>query len=277
MPRPSGTAAIAAKVFTVQQPRAGTRLRAGGTIRLQVRFRPVHAGPAVGVLSIPTSTGTLAVDVSGYGTAPGLLLSAQPLQFGTLDTGAGGKSLSFTFSNSSNRPQTITSFRAPAGPYTLAGMPAPGTVLAPRQAVTASVHFEPARAGSYPSSLSISTDQRTVTLPVGGEAVTGVARLAVSSAVVSAGDVPVGESRTVSFEVGNAGTVPLTISRAIAPFGVFSAAEPLPQGIRLDPGTYLKQSVTFQPEQTGPAKALYRFNANDGQGYVTVTLTGTGT
>ncbi len=277
VPRPSGSASIAPKVFTVQQLRTGTRLRAGSVVRLQVRFTPAHAGPAVGVISIPTSTGTRTVTVSGYGTAPGLLLSAEPLQFGTVDTGAGGKSLSFTFSNSSGRPQTITSFRAPGAPYTLSGMPAPGTVLAPRQTVTASVHFEPAQAGSYPSSISIVTDQRTMTLPVGGEAVTGVARLAVSAPAVDAGSVPVGDSTTVSFEVGNAGTVPLTISRAIAPFGAFSAAEPLPQGIRLDPGTYVEQSVTFKPQQVGPVKALYRFNANDGQGYVTVTLTGTGT
>ena len=276
-PPSSGTAPIARSVFAVQQPRAGTQVAAGSTIRLRVRFAPAHAGPVVGMLSIPTSAGTRTVTVSGYGTAPGLLLSAAPLSFGEIDTGSGGKSLSFTFSNSSDRPETLTSYRAPGSPYTLTGMPAPGTVLAPRQAVTASLHFEPSRAGSYPANLSITTDQGTAALAVSGEGVTGVARLAVSTAVIDAGSVPVGDARTVTFLVGNAGNVPLRISRAIAPLGAFSAADPLPEGIRLDPGTFIRQSVTFAPQQTGPASGVYRFNANDGQGYVTVTLTGTGT
>jgi hypothetical protein len=216
------------------------------------------------------------VTFPGYGTAPGLIVSAQPLQFGTIDTGAGGKALSVTFSNSSLRPEAFTGFRPPVAGYTVSGMPVPGSILAPRQAVTASVLSNPTRAGSHPSSLQISTDQGSITLPVGGEALTGYAR-PVSPTTLDAGSVPVGQSRTITFAVGNAGTVPLTISRAIAPLGAFSADEPMPQGIRHDPGTFVHQSVTFEPPQAGPASARYLFNSNDGQGYVAVTLTGTGT
>jgi hypothetical protein len=264
-------------VFRVRRQPLGAHIAAGSTIRVKVTFTPAHPGPVVGELSIPTSAGTRTVTVSGYGTAPGLLLSAQPLAFGTLDTGAGGKGLALTLSNSWDRPETFLGAAVPGGPYTVTGLPAAGTVLAPRQAVTASVQFDPGHAGSYASTLQLATSQGTVSVPVSGAAITGAPRLAVDPASISLGSVPVGQSRTVSFDVGNSGTVPLTISRAIAPLGMFSVAEPVPEGLRLDAGTFIHVSVTFQPTEAGAFTGRYLFNSNDGRGYVSVTFTGTGT
>jgi outer membrane protein assembly factor BamB len=274
-PRSSGTVRVAAGVFSVQQPPAGTALAAGATLSLQVTFTPAHPGPVVGLLSIPTSAGTETVSISGYGSAPGLLVSPAVLDFGSIETNAGGRSLSFTISNSGERPETITGYGEPGLPYALSGLPPIGTALAPQQAVTASVAFDPASAGSFPSALQVSTDAGAVALPLSGAAVTGVARLAVSR-TVDAGTVPLGQSRTVTFDVGNTGTVPLTITRAIAPIGAFSSQVPMPEGIIIPPETFLHQTITFRPTRAGPASGVYRFNSNSGQGPVTVTLTGTG-
>ncbi len=231
----------------------------------------------IDTLSIPTSAGTRTVSLSGYGAAPGLLVSAQPLAFRTVLTGSGGKSLTMTISNSWDHPETLTGFRGPGAPYVVSGLPAVGTVLAPQQSITFSVLFDPPVAGSYPSRMTISTDQGSLRLPVSGTAVTGTARLAVSSTAVDVGSVRVGHAVTVTFDVGNSGTVALIVTRAIAPIGAFSTSLPMPEGTQIDPGTYLHQPVTFRPTAVGPSSGRYIFNSNDGLGPVTVTLTGTGT
>jgi len=275
-PPPSGNISLAHGVITVQQPRVGSAIQAGTTLHLRVMFRPVRAGPVVGVISIRTSAGTRTVTVSGYGTRPGLVLSAQPLAFGKVRTGAGGKALAITFSNSWDHPERLTGLRLPAAPYRVSGLPRLGTMLAPRQAVTVSVLFNPRRRGSYRSSLSILTDHGSVVLPATGTAITGRPLLAVSASRIDFGSVAVGRSKSETFYVRDAGSVPLTISRAIAPIGEFTASVPLPEGITIEQGTPAAVTVTFRPTTAGAASGIYKLNGNDGRGYVTVAFAGRG-
>ena len=272
----SGTETVPGGVFTVTQPPLGTRVAAGGHVPLRITFTPTGPGPVIADLTLTTSAGTDSVPLAGYGSAPGLLRSAQPLAFGTVLTGAGGLTLTATVSNSWSRPETVTGVTLPGDPFAVTGVPPTGTVLAPHQAVTLSVSFDPLVAGSYSSALTVATDHGAVTLPVAGTAVTGYPRLAVSATTVDAGSVPVGSSADVTFEVGNSGTVALVITRALAPSGQFSAEVPMPQGTTIDPGTFLHQTVTFRPTTRGPTSDTYVFKSNGG-GSITVTLVGTGT
>jgi outer membrane protein assembly factor BamB len=272
-----GTTAISAGVISVQQPHLGTAIAAGTTVHLHVRFRPDHPGPVVGIVSIRTSAGIRTVTLSGYGTKPGLLLSAQPLTFGKVRTDAGGKAVSLTFSNSWDRPETITGFRLPGGPFQVSGLPSVGTVLAPLRAITLSVRFDPSRAGSYRASVGIETNHGSAALPATGDALEGTPRLAVSATHIDVGAVPVGQSKSVTFYVRDTGTVPLTITRAIAPIGEFTAAVPLPEGITIESGLFAAVTVTFRPTVRGPATGTYILNGNDDRGYVRVHFTGTGT
>ncbi len=215
--------------------------------------------------------------LSGYGTKPGLLLSAQPLSFGKVRTDAGGKAQSLTFSNSWDRPETLTGLRLPGAPYRVSGLPRVGTILAPRQAITLSVLFDPSRAGDYRSSLRIATNHGSVVLPATGDAVKGAPRLAVSATHIDVGSVPVGQSKNVTFYVRDTGTVPLTISRAIAPIGEFTAAVPLPEGIVIQSGLFAAVTVRFHPTARGPATGTYLLNGDDDRGYVRVRFSGVGT
>ena len=273
---PSGTGSLARGVVTVSQPQLGAAVSAGATLPLRVTFRPVHAGPVVGSIQIPTSAGTRSVAFIGYGSAPGLLLSAPPLEFGSIQTGAGGKRLSFTFANSWRGAERITGLTLPRGPFRVTGLPAPGTVLAPREAVTASVLFDPARAGSYSSRLRVVTDRGAVAIPLSGAAGTGHALLAASAREISFGTVPAGRSRSAVLTVSNRGTVPLTITRAIAPLEPFSAPVPLPEGISLDPGASVHVRIVFAPTAPGPASSTYLIRGDDGRGATVVQLTGRG-
>ena len=86
----------------------------------------------------------------------------------------------------------------------------------------------------------------------------------------------IGTSATRTFRVSNTGSIFLIITRAAPPAGVFSTTVAMPEGITLDPGTGVTQSVTFRPTSTGRFTGEYRLNSDSGQGWITVELTGTG-
>jgi hypothetical protein len=98
----------------------------------------------------------------------------------------------------------------------------------------------------------------------------------VSARRLDVGAVRVGSSRTVVLDVANAGTVPLTITRAIAPLGAFSTPTPLPEGISLDAKARVHVRVTFAPTQRGPATGTFRVTSTDGRGPIVVHLVGRG-
>ncbi len=273
---PSGTGSLARGVITVAQPPLGAALAAGATLPLRVTFRPAHAGPVVASIDIPTSSGTRSVAFTGYGSAPGLLLSSGSLDFGAVQTGAGGKKLSITFANSWRGAERVTALSLPAGPFRIAGLPAAGTVLAPREAITASLLFDPARAGSYVSRLKITTDRGSIAVPVLGSAATGHALLAVSARRLEFGTIPAGHYRSQILTVTNRGTVPLTITRAIAPLEPFTAPVALPEGITLDPGSSVHVRIVFAPTAAGPARGTYVIRGSDGRGATVVALAGRG-
>ena len=275
----SGTEALGQQnqEFSVHLPSRRRALVAGQSIMIPVTFTPRSAGTVVADVSVKTTAGTRTLALTGYGTAPGLLLSAPPVSFGTLDTGAGGKTLTFTISNSWNKPETITGLRLPSAPFTVKGLPRAGTVLTPQQSVTASVAYDPQTAGTNNDVVTITSDEGSVSVPLTGAAVSGTAVLTLQPGSIDFGSVPVGRSVTLTFRIDNSGNIPLTISRAATPAGAFSTATPLPEGITLDPGTGVTQAVTFRPSGTGSFTGQYKFNAENGQGSMVVTFTGTGT
>jgi hypothetical protein len=262
--------------FSVAGATRRRTLGAGQSVMVPVTFTPRSAGAVVADLTLKSTTGTLTVALTGYGTAPGLLLSAPPISFGVLDTGAGGKTLTFTVSNSWSRPETITSATLPSPPFTVKGSLV-GTTLAPKQSVTASVTYNPLTAGTNDAFATITSDHGSVSVPLTGAAVTGSAVLIFTPATLDFGPVAVGQSVTRTVSLQNTGNIPLIISRAAAPAGAFSATRPLPEGITLDPDTGVTQAVTFTPTGPGPFTGQYKFNAENGQGWLTVTLTGEGT
>jgi hypothetical protein len=151
-----------------------------------------------------------------------------------------------------------------------------GTVLVPHQAVTASVTFDPSRAASYSSRLRIGTDRGSITVPLVGGARAGYPLLAVDARRIDFGTVAVGRSRSVVLTVSNRGTVPLTITRAIAPLEPFGVVVALPEGISLDAGASVHLKVQFAPTAKGAASGRYLIRGTDGRGATVVTLAGRG-
>ena len=239
-------------------------------------FSPKAAGSVIAEATIQTSAGTAEVALSGYGTSPGLIISAPPLVFGTLETSSGSKNMPLTISNSWNQPETITGIKLPTAPFVASGLPKVGTVLDPQQTVTVAVVYTPPKAGNYSSYMTISSNHGSVTVPMNGRAVTGDAHMSVSPLVINFGSVKVGSSATRSFKVTDTGNIYLTISRAAPPAAPFNTTKQIPEGITLDPDINLTQSITFAPTVPGHFTDQYRLNGSGGQGWISVELEGTG-
>ncbi len=69
----------------------------------------------------------------------------------------------------------------------------------------------------------------------------------------------------------------MTIEKSKPPFGgAFAATSSLPEGIAIDPGKSVTETVTFTPTTTGPASGAWQMNGDDGSGLHQVQFTGIG-
>ena len=70
-------------------------------------------------------------------------------------------------------------------------------------------------------------------------------KLTVTPKGLDYGTVPVGQSVTKTFDISNTGTVPLTITKAKAPTGVFFTTNPIDMAFYFDALTFLFSALTI--------------------------------
>ncbi|MEY9939216.1 choice-of-anchor D domain-containing protein [Streptacidiphilus sp. MAP5-3] len=267
--------------FTVAATGLPKTLATGASYSVPLTFTPTTPGPASGVVSFTVSTGSSTVTIgfgaTAYGTRPGFTAFPAALDFGQLATGT-TSTLGVSITNTGTSAETVTSTSAPSAPFSASGLPGAGTVVQPQQSVTVQVTYAPTAASSGDSgTLSVVGPDGTATVPLTGSAVTGAAHLTITPTSTSFGSVPIGTSKTLTFDISNTGNIPLTITKAAPPAAPFLATAPISEGQELDPGAVVHQSVTFSPTSTGSFTGAYQITADDGSGPQPETLTGTGT
>jgi Abnormal spindle-like microcephaly-assoc'd, ASPM-SPD-2-Hydin len=82
-----------------------------------------------------------------------------------------------------------------------------------------------------------------------------------SAHTIDLGAVKLGNAKSLTFTVGNTGSVPLTINRAIAPLEPFNVTVALPEGISIEPRTRLIVKMSFRPTALGPVQGEYAITA----------------
>jgi Bacterial lectin/Bacterial Ig domain/Abnormal spindle-like microcephaly-assoc'd, ASPM-SPD-2-Hydin/PQQ-like domain len=253
-------------------PRAVT---AGQALVVPVTFAPGSPGAATATLTLVTSAGPAAADLHGVGTQPGLGAGPAALDFGTVPTHSSSM-LTVSVTNTGTTPETLSAVTAPRGSFTAVNLPVAGSVVPAGESFAVSVTYTPVAAGPSSDSFAITSTSGTLTVPLTGIGEVGQGVLTLTPAATDFGNVVVGTSRTLGFDISNTGNIPLTITLAKAPSGAFSAVNPLSEGVTLSPGDVVHQQVTFTPTTSGRGSATYTVNADTGQPAQIETLVGTG-
>ncbi|MEX0172651.1 choice-of-anchor D domain-containing protein [Streptomyces sp. LMG1-1-1.1] len=272
----TGVRTPAGSAFSAASAGLPRTLRAGETHTAQVTFSPTSPGADTSALTFSTNVGDSALGLTGYGTRPGLLASPGSLDFQTVPT-TSRKALGVTFTNTGTTDETISSVSLPSSPFTAVDPPVAGTVVRPRQSVTVQVTYAPTVAGEHTGTVAVSSGSGTASVSLAGTAVTGRAVLTITPTSTDFGQVRVGESVTRTFDISNTGNIPLTITKAKPPAAPFHVTNPISEGQVLGPEDVVHQAVTFSPTAIGAVTAGYELTADDGQGPLKESLTGTGT
>ncbi|MGX7680573.1 ricin-type beta-trefoil lectin domain protein [Jatrophihabitans sp. DSM 45814] len=248
-------------------PQLPLDLIAGQILKVPLSFTPAVADAANGLLSIATAAvGSVEVDVHGVGTAPGLAADPGAISFGQVAIGSAVQA-GVSLRNTGTTPVEVLNTSTPAAPFSLAGLPPNHTVIAAGAAITFTATVQPTSAGSFAATTTIFWQGGgKLSIALSATAVSGVAHLSLAPASLDFGQVPIGQSRSLTFDIGNTGTVALTLSKAAPPAAPFTVSTPVAEGTTLQPGEVIEQTVTFAPTSQLAAEGNYAITADDGSG-----------
>ena len=159
-------------------PRDLPALPPGSTCQILIVFSPTTAGPSSATLTVVDQVGTQTSALTGTGvasvtTAPQAALTAASANFNSVATGSSSAAQTFTLANAGNAALSITSVAltgANASSFQL-GADTCGATLAAGGSCTIAVTFDPASAGSFTASLSVTDALGTQTSALSGTAV----------------------------------------------------------------------------------------------------------
>jgi hypothetical protein len=160
-------------------PAAGTVLRAGQSIGVQVTFAPAHPGPARSAFTITPAHGSPVTEfLTGTAIAGDAGLTAAPaaVSFGQV---ALGRTVTRTvrLRDPGQQPVTIMAASGPAAPFRAVGAARAGQSLGPSDAILVQVAFTPRQAGLATATIGVrylpvgSGRPGTVTIALSGTAV----------------------------------------------------------------------------------------------------------
>jgi hypothetical protein len=200
--------------------------------------------------------------------------------------GGSPTTLGVTFTNISGGAITITGFKGPTLPFSVANAPS-NQSLGAGDSLSFTVAFSPPGSSGdfnhdFASNATLDTSAGNFGVAISGAA-DPPATLTTIPGTLNFGDVDVGSSAVLSFELGNQGGTALLVTSSTPPSGVFSAlTDPFIQLAGTSPAdtiagnSSISETVEFAPTSAGPATAQWLLEGNDGNGVQTVTLTGTG-
>ena len=298
-------------------PSGGITLLSGQSLKVAITFAPLPGtapGAQVGVVSITDNYGEFDLPVSGTAeSSQGVLYaSTRAIDFGGITQGNSSPTATFILANYGATPLTWTAVPAAKStpPFTLSSLPSTGATLAPNSSVTISVVFKPTDVGESDGSITFSakptgtTTVQSLTILLTGSGAEP-AQVQVSPATVASngnystvlnfGQVPIGQSSTLSFSVmnnvdaaaGSTATVtnftPAIVSDPVANDTLHNDLQiqaSLAVGEEFEPQSSATFPVVFQPSTNGVFTTVWKFTTDEknaaGTGFVTFTITMTG-
>jgi hypothetical protein len=284
-------------ILAANAPSMPLQVAVGGSISLDVVFRPVSAGQmesgTLTIASNDTSRPAVTLALTGTGVStpvspnPQISLTPASLDFGTVAIGQ-TKDLSLTIRNSGAGTLEVTAAAfgggSGAASFRMApDFPAP-LRLAAGASQTLTVRFAPSAAGDFRADLTFASNDLTtpsvaVALRGAGQASQpGSVSISVTPASLDFGGLMVGQTRDLSFAIRGTGTTPLTVMSIASSVGagltiVSPPAFPVSTGL-VDT---IQVAVRFAPTAAGALTAAtltIRSNASN-QGALVIPVTGT--
>ncbi|MHB8380342.1 MAG: choice-of-anchor D domain-containing protein [Acidimicrobiales bacterium] len=260
-------------------------LSTGQSITVPVTFTPDATGGLTGTLTANATGGpTPVVSLSGQGLSATTPLSASPasVDFSSQPIGGATVTQTVTITNVSTSPVIITGFTPPVLPFAVATPPVTsGATVTLNHGDTSSFSVTFAPPGSsgnfdhvYGGVATLITNAGDFGVPLSGSAAPP-AQINIDPTVLSFGNVQLGSTGSLTFNVGNLGGEPLAITTSTPPTtNGFSALTSLPSSFAAN--TSVQETVQFSPTSTGPLSSTWIIEGNDGSGVQTVSMTGTG-
>jgi hypothetical protein len=219
-------------------------------------------------------------DSSRYSRTRHLTVSSTSLNFGTVSLNS-ISSQTIKLTSTGTGSITIAGLTVAGAGFTLSA-PAVPITLAPGQAVSIQVAFDPRVAGVATGSISISTNSRTnattvVSLSGTGAGTTSNPVLTISASSLIFGSVSVGTPIIQSLTLTSSGTTAVTVktvSLSGAGYTISGATFP----VTLNPGIAIRLQVQFDPTAVGTFAGSLTISSNSSTGSSkVVSLSGTGT
>jgi iron transport multicopper oxidase len=263
-------------------PAVPVDLQTGDSVSVPLTFTPSTTGLASTTLHVDTSGGGVDIPVSAAGVLNSPQLVVSPTQLSLGGTTGGGTQLSgaVTITNGGGQPMQIdnTDLPAPSSPFTVSGVPQPGTIVAPGDSIALTATFTApngAVAGHYHDTLTLHTDdgeQQTVEMTA---VVAAPAHVTITPTTFNLGNVPLGATIDSKFVLHNSGGLSASFVRSKPPARNvgFQARTTLSEGTSLPAGGTLTETVRFSATKLGTFTDAWSLNPADGQGLRTVTFT----
>jgi hypothetical protein len=283
----SFTVAGAGYSIGTPNPALPATLTSGQSISVPVTFTPQAFGANPGTLTANFTGAAVNIDLNGQGDTnnPSLSFSPDKVTFTPQLIGASQVLLPVTVTNISSSAITVNSFSVPTSPFGVSDYPSTPLVLAAGDSFTFHVSFSPpGSSGDFDHNFNAMTTIGTSGFGNFGIAVSGSAdppaQIVTSPPDLNFGDVAVGSSATLNFELGDQGGFPLDITESTPPnptSGFSATTNPFTQlapPYQIAPDTSIEETVQFTPTSDGPFAATWSLEGNDGNGVQTVTLSG---
>ncbi len=181
--------------------------------------------------------------------------------------------------NGGDTPIRVTSVKAPSGQYTVAGLPAPGTVIKPGEAIPVQGEYTPTKLGAANSSFTINTSKgQRLTVTLTGTGLKPVIKFASVPAQVNFGSVRVGHTAKIWVDIINKGNQSALMSGASTQGTPFRALFNITKGLPVNSTDDLTVPIVFTPHKAGPFHGLYKVTWRDvwGNHSLEVPISGTG-
>lgn len=257
------------------------KLHAGDSASATITFAPTEAGNFSGSVTFATRSTEIEDRVrlpfTGWGVHPGALTpSPKSLGFGNIQVG-NSASQTATLTNTGGTPITISTAVAAGAGFSVTGIALPVT-LGAGQSTSFKVLFSPAAGGSATGSITIVSNEhgQNVNIPLSGDGTTAAAgSLASNPSTLTFGNVPVGNSSSLSETLTNSGSSAVTISQANVTGSGFSISN-LPLPLTLAANQSVTFTTTFAPKSGGNVSGGLSVTSNALNSNLNVVFSGTG-